>query len=308
MFKNILLATTGAPACDHAANVAFDLAEKYDARLNVFHTFGIPTRGFSQSATDVRTGEEAETVPAYTEWVTEELKNTYAKQLEKAKEVRIDSVAGVPHTEILRKARREDMDLIVMGAHTREEEAGATRHRTYAGNTLRKVTKKAHCPVLIISRPCTTCFWYFNNIVVGTDFSRASWSAFLFALKAAKAIGCKLYLFHALDLSSIPAIKIEGQEEIESQIAEAKKKMEDKYRSKMDKEGFDNYEMAVWEGVPYVEILKYAREKNGDLIVMAHHAREIDPDEAELGSTVEQVVLRASCPVASVNKPDKLDA
>ena len=31
-----------------------------------------------------------------------------------------------------------------------------------------------------------------------------------------------------------------------------------------------------------------------------------DEEEAELGSTVEQVVLRSSCPVASVNHPDKV--
>jgi len=38
---------------------------------------------------------------------------------------------------------------------------------------------------------------------------------------------------------------------------------------------------------------------------MAHHTREIDPELALLGSTVEQVVLRSACPVASVNHPDK---
>ncbi len=39
---------------------------------------------------------------------------------------------------------------------------------------------------------------------------------------------------------------------------------------------------------------------------MAHHTREIDPEQAMLGSTVEQVVLRSSCPVASVNRPHKV--
>jgi nucleotide-binding universal stress UspA family protein len=39
---------------------------------------------------------------------------------------------------------------------------------------------------------------------------------------------------------------------------------------------------------------------------MAHHTRDIDPEQALLGSTVEQVVLRAACPVASVNHPDKV--
>jgi nucleotide-binding universal stress UspA family protein len=54
-----------------------------------------------------------------------------------------------------------------------------------------------------------------------------------------------------------------------------------------------------------VEVLKFARERQADLIVMAHHAREIDSEEALMGSTVEQVVLRSACPVASVNRPDK---
>ena len=84
----------------------------------------------------------------------------------------------------------------------------------------------------------------------------------------------------------------------------AKKKIEDVYVSQL--KDFDNYEIEVWEGIPYVEILKFSREKNGDLIVMSHHTRETDPEKAMLGSTVEQVVLRASCPVASVNRPHKV--
>ncbi|MDA8136230.1 MAG: universal stress protein [Desulfobacteraceae bacterium] len=52
--------------------------------------------------------------------------------------------------------------------------------------------------------------------------------------------------------------------------------------------------------------MKFARETSGDLIVMAHHTKDIDPEEALLGSTVEQVVLRSACPVASVNRDDKL--
>jgi nucleotide-binding universal stress UspA family protein len=169
---------------------------------------------------------------------------------------------------------------------------------------MQKVAKGSLCPVLIVSRPCTTCLWYFSNIIFGTDFSKASNSAFKFAYKLAKEIGAKLWLFHALDMTSMHAGKVLEQEEIEEQIAAARKKMEEKYISQM--KDFDNYEVEIWEGIPYVEILKFSREKNGDLIVMAHHTREIDPEKALLGSTVEQVVLRASCPVASVNRPHKV--
>jgi len=70
--------------------------------------------------------------------------------------------------------------------------------------------------------------------------------------------------------------------------------------------GFDDYEIEIWEGIPYVEIVKYARENYADLIIMAHHTREPTPEMAMLGSTVEQVVMRATCPVASVNRPHKV--
>jgi len=306
MFEKILFATTASPTCDDAAKVAFELAEKYKSRLSVFHCFGFPTRGFSPFVIDTRTGERETRDPDYEDWVREEIQNTYAKQIETVDDVDIVTGVGVPHTEILRIARQESIDLIVMGAHTRQEDVGATRYRNVLGSTMQKVARKARCPVLIISRPCTTCFWYFNNIIFGTDFSKAANSAFLFAQKVAREIGCRLYLFHALDLGNMQPGKVWSQEEIEARIQEAREKMEKLYVSRMG--DFDNYEIEIWEGIPYVEILKFAREKSGDLIVMAHHTREIDPEKALIGSTVEQVVLRASCPVASVNRPDKVDS
>jgi len=141
--------------------------------------------------------------------------------------------------------------------------------------------------------------------VVGTDFSKAADNAFAFALNVAKDIGCRLHLFHAMDLAAESGASALGQDEVEARLARARKKMEDRYVSKMG--DFDNYLIEVWEGQPYVEILKYARENKADLIALSHHTREVDPEQALLGSTVEQVVLRSSCPVLSVNQPDKVD-
>lgn len=304
MFEKILLATTASPVCEHAANVAFDLARKYNSKLYVLHVLGTPTRGFSPFVVDGKTGGNEILDQEYLDAVKREMKNTYAHQIEQGGHVVLEAAAGLPHVEILRFARKEGFDLIVMGAHTRQEEIGATRYRSVVGSTMQQVAKSARCPILIISRPCATCWWYFANIVFGTDFSIASQSAFLFAYKVAKEIGCKLYLFHALDVGASPSGKSLSQGEIEKLVIETKKKMHDLYVSKM--QDFDNYEIDVWEGIPHVEILKYAREKQGDLIVMAHHARKIASEEAELGSTVEEVVLRAACPVATVNHPDKL--
>lgn len=304
MFDNILFATTASPTCDAAANVAFDLAQKYNSKLDVFHVFGFPTRGYSPYVVDARTGDEESSNSDYLAWVEEEMKNTYAKFLDSKNAIDLTAKVGIPATEILRKARQNDSDLIVMGAHSREEDVGATRYRGVVGSTMQKVAKKARCPVLIVARPCNTCFWYFSNIIFATDFSKAADSAFLFAFKVAKAIGCMLHIFHAVDVSATQIGKEKSQQTIEERIDEAKEKIESRYVSQMD--DFENYTVSVMEGIPYVEILKFSRERSGDMIVMAHHTKEIDPELAELGSTVEQVVLRSACPVASVNHPDKV--
>jgi nucleotide-binding universal stress UspA family protein len=304
MFKKLLFATTASPTCDNAAKVAFDLELKWDAKLIVLHVFGVPSRGYSPFVTDARTGEAEEPDADYRDWVKEEMKNTYGELLKDSENCVIEAVVGAPHREILRMARKEKVDMIIMGAHTRQEDVGATRYRAIAGSTMQKVAKAARCPVVIISRPCTTCWKLFSNIVFGTDFSKAADSAFMFASKLAREVGAKLHMFHACDITSSTAGRALGQEEIEQLIEGSRKKMEKRYGVKMN--GYDNYGIEVREGVPYIEILKYAREKMGDLIVMAHHTREIDPEEAVLGSTVEQVVLRSACPVASVNHPDKV--
>nr|MDJ0856606.1 universal stress protein [Desulfobacterales bacterium] len=105
-------------------------------------------------------------------------------------------------------------------------------------------------------------------------------------------------------MSAIYAGKAVSQDDVEKEIKAAHERIKKTYVSQMG--DYDNYDIEVWEGVPYVEVLKYTRENNGDLIVMAHHTREVAPEDALLGSTVEQVVLRAACPVASVNRPDKV--
>jgi nucleotide-binding universal stress UspA family protein len=304
MFKKLLFATTASPTCDNAAKVAFDLELKWDAKLIVLHVLGVPTHGFSTFVTDVRTGETEESDSDYIDWVKEEMRNTYGELLKDSENSVLEAVVGAPHREILRLARKEKVDMIIMGAHTREEDVGAARYRAIAGSTMQKVAKAARCPVVIISRPCTTCWKLFSNIVVGTDFSKPSEYAFLWAYKLAKEVGAKLHVFHACDIGSGNFGQIQGQNEIEQKIKEARERIAKKYIPKM--KGYDNYDIEVWEGIPYVEILKFAREKQADLIVMAHHTRDIDPDQALLGSTVEQVVLRAACPVASVNHPDKV--
>ncbi len=301
MFKKILFATTSSDLCNDAADVAFELAKKYNAKLYIFHVLGFPTRGFGAFVVDFKTGEQEYYSREYVDKVKAEIEKTYADQLKGLDNYVIETLAGVPHTEVLRLARKEEIDLIVMGPHAKAK--GALSYRGIVGSTMQGVSLKARCPVMIVSRSVPKEKMGFANIVFGTDFSKASDAAFRFAYNAAKQLGSKLYLFHALDISPLPGNMIGRQEEIEKRLEEVKQKINDKYIS--DMEGFDNYEVKTWEGIPYMEIVKFARRKEADLIVMAHHSKEKDPEKALLGSTVEQVVLRAGCPVVSVSRPEK---
>ena len=305
MFGKILFATSASPNSDNAAKVAFDLAVRNEARLYLFHVLGVPTRGFSHTVQDLKSGEEGIVDTDYRDWVMEELDSFYAKQLESIdkKNVVKHLAVGMPHTEILRFARQENVDLIVMGAHNREEDTASSRVRAIIGNTMQNVARAARCPVLIVNRPCTTCWKLFSNIIFCTDFSKPADAAFQFAYKTAREVGAKLYLFHACDISNALLGVFAGQVEIERRLENARNLMQEKYISKMT--DYDNYQVEIWEGTPYVEILKYARDKKADLIVMAHHTKKVADDQAEIGSTVEQVVLRSACPVASVNHLEK---
>ncbi len=305
MFKKILFATTMTPDCDYAADYAFDMAMKYNAKLFVFHVFGTPSRGFSQYVIDVKTGEKEAYSEDYDEVVTKEIKTTYAEYLDQYQNVEVKSTVGSPDREILRKIKKEGIDLMILGAHKQIIDSDAVRYRNVTGDTLQKVAKSAPCPVLIVSRPYKTNLWDVKNILFGTDLTKSSMPAFRFALKFAKENKSKLHIFHGVDITGQQFGKIPSQVEVEQKIEDAHSKMKAMYVSEMG--GHENFETIVWEGIPYVEILKYAREMDIDLIAMAHHTGSIFQPKEILGSTVEEVVLRSSCPVASVNRKDILE-
>jgi len=107
MFKKILFATTASPTCDDAAKVAFDLSLKYESEeFYVFHVLGVPTRGFSPFVKDVRTGETEHSDQDYIQWVKDEMENTYGQLIDTVEKCDLETIVGIPHTEILR------MDLI----------------------------------------------------------------------------------------------------------------------------------------------------------------------------------------------------
>ena len=143
-----------------------------------------------------------------------------------------------------------------------------------------------------------------GKVLFATDFSEGSSHALPYAVDIAKRYGARLYVVHVIyDVTKtagwyVPHVSLdEVYRDIEkSARAELEKSFIDEMR------GFDNIEYAVLKGTPYEEITRFAVEHNADLIVLGTHGRK-GIDRVLFGSTAEQIVRNAPCPVLSVRLP-----
>ncbi len=281
MFKKILFATSMTKACDPAARVAFNVTNLYKAHVTVFHSI-------------------EKTEPGETEAdINKKIAVCYSDYLSKAESYEIETIHGHPCNAIQNEIQRNTPDLLVMGVSTRGE-AGLESAVKNTGSSLQKIIKASTCPVLIVNRPAASFWGGISNVVFATDFSTTSDRAFDFAVTLAKKTKCELHIFHAQNVSLTPGSKEFNQNAIEERRREKLGFSKKKYGSKM--EGIENYSIEVWEGSPYIEIVKYARDKYADLIIMAQDSKNPGSKSDELGSTIKQVILRAGCPVLCMNK------
>jgi universal stress protein A len=87
-----------------------------------------------------------------------------------------------------------------------------------------------------------------------------------------------------------------------SQKEDVNKEIKINYLQKM--KGFDDYQVLLKEGEPFLEILQTVKKESVDLIVMGTHGRT-GLDHILFGSTAERVVRKSTCPVMTIRLPGK---
>lgn len=147
-----------------------------------------------------------------------------------------------------------------------------------------------------------------RKILFATDFSEGSAHALPYAVDMAKRYGAKLFFVHVIyDLT-----KTAGWYVPNSSVQELYHDIERSARIELEKnfreavEDFSEIEYAVLKGTPYEEITKFVAANKIDLIVLGTHGRK-GIDRMLFGSTAEQVVRNAPCPVLSVRLPRPRD-
>ena len=141
-----------------------------------------------------------------------------------------------------------------------------------------------------------------RRILHPTDFSRASGAAFARATAMAKADRAELLLVHVLSLP-MPVV---GDGYISPQVYENLDASQRKYgqkhldglQAKARKAGV-RAKAVLLDGVADQQILRAARSKKADLIVIGTHGRT-GLAKLFLGSVASRVVAGARCPVLTV--------
>jgi nucleotide-binding universal stress UspA family protein len=144
----------------------------------------------------------------------------------------------------------------------------------------------------------------FQRILVPTDFSACARQAMPFALDLTGGrADTTIVLTHVVEPPIYPAM-IEGgavataafTPDLVKQVREHLDAEAEKHRAAA---GDTKIETCLREGQPVHELLAVAREQNADLVVVATHGHT-GLSHLFLGSTAEQIVRLAPCPVLTV--------
>jgi len=147
MFKKILFCTDFSKNSHWAFTYALNLAKNYKSKLLILHVTPEPYQPeqFSiylppEKIEELRISQKKE--------LKKELNTHYLRKLKGFKRFQVLLKEGEPFVEIIQTARKESVDLIVMGTHGR-----TGLDHVFFGSTAEKVVRKSPYPVLTIRLP-----------------------------------------------------------------------------------------------------------------------------------------------------------
>jgi nucleotide-binding universal stress UspA family protein len=213
---------------------------------------------------------------------------------------------GSPAALILDKAASLAADMIVMGTHG----TSGFQHLVL-GSVTERVLRRAACPVLTVPpRAQATSRVPFGRLLCAIDFSESSMAALQCALSLAEESDARLTMLHVLDWpwEEPPPPRLEELPmEQAAALGEYRRYREKMALTRLNTLAPDSLRLShrpvarLSNGKPYAQILHVANEEESDLIVIGVHGR--NPfDMMVFGSTTNQVVRRATCPVLTLRR------
>jgi nucleotide-binding universal stress UspA family protein len=288
-----ILCPTDFSGCARAGlDMAIGLAAQYGAELMACHVLTAPSAG--QGPAEVGRADPHDLIKAL------------GVLLEPARaagtRTRSAIVFGDAAAGIIDHAAAWPADLVIMGSHGQGAREGWS-----IGSVADQVVRGAPCAVLLLpasaaGRGATPAF---RRVLCATDFSGPSRTAVVYGAGLAAASGGELLMLHVMEWFPeanscqplvAPEYGMDLSEDARDRLAQAAP--EDARIARR--------EMLVTAGRPHREILRLARQRNVDLIVLGVHARRA-VDRRLPGTTISHVLRAASCPVLTVRPDAKQD-
>lgn len=297
-FTHVLYPTDLSEASLPAFRYAVALARWHGATLTVLHV--VPTF-------DPRPGPHewlGDANPVLASLPPETVRSEMARLLpmDEADGVAVTLVAraGGTSASIVDQALESAADLIVIGTHGR-----SGFNRLLMGSVAEKVLRLAPCPVLTIPPAASlTAKPSFLRVLCAVDFSHASEQAVGFALDLTCQAGGTVTVLSVVEWLIEEQPVADADFDITAIREQMARKARERLHALMSDESrtWCEIEEVVTTGRAHREVVRLAAERKADMIVMGAQGRG-GMGLALFGSTTQQVVRSATCPVLVVHAP-----
>lgn len=140
--RRILFPTDVSEGSAHAVPYVADLTRHYGAKLYIIHVVYDITRATGMYVPHINMDELYRDIETSAK---RELEKCCVEELRGYKNIEYRILKGVPHEEILKFADENNIDMIIMGTHSRKG-----LDRVIFGSTAERVVRHAKCPVLTV--------------------------------------------------------------------------------------------------------------------------------------------------------------
>jgi len=294
-FTQVLCPTDLSEASRPSLTYAAAVARRYAAGLTVLHA--VPPFG----TLVVQSGEAGSSMPMVFPPIDDVTDAVRAFAMDALGGLDADVVVqtGDPSRVIVEAAVAKTVDLIVLGTHGR-----GGFDRLLSGSVAEKVLRRAPCPVLAIPphAPAAAAGGpLFTHILCAVDFSHASEQALGFAIELGGAVTVATVLEWLAEEAPVAHAEFD--------VPRYRVYLADDLGVRLDAlvqaagvPAACRIDQVVGVGRAHREILRLATAKRSDLIVMGAQGRG-GVGLALFGSTTQEVVRGATCPVLVVHRP-----
>lgn len=286
LLENILVPIDFSDSSEKVVDASVQLAKTFKSRITLLHVYS------------------EEYFPKETERFLEiAIKDNLEKVKTKITEADIEVAEimmerGVAFEKIIQIAQDRDVNVIMVGSGSKKE-----NDNFKLGTTVEKLMRKNQIPLWVVKNGAIKPI---QKIVCPVDFSNSSIRAFQNAVTLTERFDTELNLIHVFEpvMSTSARLSVNAKEE-------NKKRKELKEKELND--FLSNYQLDhirltkdLLMGVPFLEILRYIKRNNSDLLIMGTTGKT-GLSKLLMGSVTEKVTRELPCSFITTKAKDITD-